>query len=163
MQKEWNIFNRSFFAVSVFNINSRCLKPKSTYMRKLFLFLLLCYFCQLCYAQQIEPTKNQTSLEVYKKRRATFKTAGWISLGTGLLLAGTSFHHYFIKNRAYGSWDSEPVFFIGGGLMIASIPLFILARQNKIKAGLAFRPEKVQSPLAALNTPYAALSFQINW
>ena len=88
---------------------------------------------------------------------------GWAALGTGVVLASYSLYDYFIKDGANGTWELEPLFFVGGSLIVASVPCFILARHNKVKAGLALKRERL-SPSLVLSKPYyPALSLQIRW
>ena len=133
------------------------------YMRKLFLLLALGFFSDFGYAQQLDSLKSTTPIEVYKKRRTTYNTIGWAMLGTGVALAGYSFYDYAVKKGYNGTWELEPLFYTGGGMAIASIPFFILARHNKIKAGLALKKERLLPATVFSKLYYPALSFHLHW
>lgn len=132
-------------------------------MRKLFALVLFCFLLQIIYAQPTDSTKRTLSIEAYTKKRTTYNAIGWTMLGTGVVLAGYSYYHYFIKNGANGTWELEPMFFVGSGLTIASVPFFILARKNKIKAELALRKEQLLSTVVFSRPYYPAFALQIHW
>ena len=131
------------------------------HMRKIFVLAGLCFLLQTGYGQQTDSLKRQ-QVELYKKRRNTYNTVGWILLGTGLTLSMYSYFQYE-KNGFNGTWELEPLFFVGGGMAIASIPFFILARHNKVKARLALKAERVLPTTMFLKPDYPAISLQLHW
>ncbi|MCY7421361.1 MAG: hypothetical protein LH478_06405 [Chitinophagaceae bacterium] len=94
------------------------------------------------------------------KRRATRNTIGWVLLGSGVTMAAVSYLTY-AGNGFNGTWKLEPLFNAGCVSVIASVPFFIMARQNKIKARFAVNLQKTPLETAFLKTYYPSLSLRI--
>lgn len=78
----------------------------------------------------------------YWKRHQTFKTLGWASLlgGVGCICSAFALDN---QDKAM-----KVLLWGGGGLALASFPLFGLARSNKLKArSLSLQGQSLSSPL----------------
>jgi hypothetical protein len=127
------------------------------------LLFLFCFSFQMACAQHDSTMKHTTSLETYKKRRTTYNTIGWATLGTGIVLAGYSIYNHVYINGSNGHWDLESLFYVGEGLAIASVPFFILAGINKRKARLVLKGERLTSSIMFQRPYYPAISLQLHW
>ena len=96
----------------------------------------------------------------YMKRRNTFNTLGWVMLGAGVVMSGTSYLIYS-SNGFNGTWDLEPLFIAGLVTTGASIPVFIAASINKRKARLLLKGENVLFRPPSLRLGYPAIALQI--
>jgi len=131
-------------------------------MKTLFLFLLLTLALLSGQAQKVDTLHRNIPVDGYLKKRAAFNTTGWILLGVGIATAGYSYLNY-ANNGFNGTWKLEPLFFVGGGMAIASVPFFVLARANKVKAGLALKEERLLPGTVFAKPKYPALSLQLQW
>ncbi len=132
-------------------------------MRKkaaLFFISLLSIFA--VHAQKLDtlPSDAKQQYLGYMKNRSTYKTTGWVLLGTGAALFGTA----YLMNVANG-WNGPTK---GENLLIAGIataaispPFFIVAGVNKRKARLALKGERLTSAIIFHRSTYAALSLSI--
>jgi len=140
------------------------------------LILLLIFSGSFAHAQKTEPTTGMKPGELhdyYLKKQRNNKTAGWIMLGggavvglTGALVTGAESVNAVLIDPLMGNEPSltGPVL-MGVGLvsMLGSIPCFISAGNNKMRADMALKGE----PITLGNKPfrqayYPALSVKIS-
>lgn len=78
--------------------------------------------------------------EYYLQKRKTNMTAGWFCLGIGVVgIAGgvaLDFSDNFLNGGSYNN-TGLTLAYVGGGLVLTSIPLFAAANKNKKKAANA--------------------------
>ena len=110
------------------------------------LFILL-FTPLLIQAQEIDNSFNKTPQEMhdmFMQKHKSKTTAGWITLGSGLVIAGVGFAIIDYDNGLdMGSIIGAGLVVIGGASTLVSVPLFISAGSNKRKAKLALKSEKV--------------------
>ena len=115
-------------------------------------FLIFCVYLlitTLGHAQTIGLAKTKSTQELhddYIKRYKTYKTAGWVLLGSGIgiiVIGGVGIAGWAKQGyNGVNPRSSEDLFFlIGPSVTLASIPLFILAKRNKTKAQLLIKQE----------------------
>ena len=105
------------------------------------LFILL-FTPLLIQAQEIDNSFNKTPQEMhdmFMQKHKSKTTAGSITLGLGLAMAGVGFA---IIDEDYGI-PGAGLILNGGIATLVSVPLFISAGSNKRKAKLALKSEKV--------------------
>lgn len=101
----------------------------------------------------------QIQQSVYWKRHKLFKTLGWTSLLAGVGGVGYGLFSDMSQDKAIGA-------LIGGGcLVLASVPMFGLARSNKQKArSLSLQGRSLVSPLPNGSVSYRpGLSLCLNF
>lgn len=130
-------------------------------MKRIYFSLLPILFYWSVNAQRTDSLLNRTPLQVYQGRQTTYKTAGFLMLGTGLLSAGYAFYEWGIKNGYNGTWELESLFLAGAGLAVASVPMFILSGHNKRKAALVLKSETLPPATGLLRTHYPAMAIRI--
>lgn len=125
-------------------------------MKQFILTTVLLSLITLSHAQAImpgtEPVNDKTLLLKSKKQ----KTAAWFCIGGGAALVTTGFvlgtrkvaedvvNLFTLQNTPQHSYAGENICLITGGVaMLSSIPLFISASNNKRKARLTIKDEKV--------------------
>ena len=111
-------------------------------MKKLFGLFLPIILVIYTYAQQI-PADTVENRQYYLGKSKSQKTAGWIIFGVGaaatltgaiVRAAETSLYIVTIGTSSYSS-NAPEILMIGGVVfMVGSIPLFISAHDNKLKA-----------------------------
>ncbi len=118
------------------------------------LFLICCVFLlttHLVNAQTIKLPKTESTKSLYDnylEKYKGYRTTGRVLLGSGIGLiigGGIAFAAYAKQGYNGGApKTAETLFFIiGPGAALASIPFFVLAKQNKRKAELAIKGESV--------------------
>lgn len=139
-------------------------------MKKFFFLVFLTLIAQLAYTQKIDTSftsinSPQALHDSYMKKRRANKTAGWIMLGSGVaMFVGGSlinFNENFLNSHgddSKGAWLA----YLGVASTLGSIPLFIAARKNKLKARLALKGEAVTIGNKMLSkSAYSALALTI--
>lgn len=115
-------------------------------------------------AQKVD-TANRNSQKdgysYYMKRRTINNAAGWVLLGSGLIIASASYLTY-VNNGFNGVWKQESLFYFGGIVAAASIPFFVAASTNKRKARLSLKSESITPGKLILKPVYPAISFAID-
>ncbi len=112
--------------------------------------IVLCFLMftpLLVKGQEIDNSYNTPPHELnymYLKKHKTQKTIGWICLGSGAVmilggLAINSSQGWGEGNQNNGLWLS----YLGAGVVLTSVPLFISAGSNKRKAEIALKKETV--------------------
>ena len=118
------------------------------------LSLVLMFTFQSTLCQVIdEPETNksqQESYNFYMSKKKSNETTGWILLGSGaamfiggLVLADSAEIDDGIGGITKKAVGAAFLVYGGGGLAIASVPFFIIARNNKNKANLALKGETI--------------------
>lgn len=108
---------------------------------KSFSLFVLASICMVNYSfAQVDTLK--TSYDYLKKKRNTYNTLGWVSLGTGttLILVGAAVAAGDVLSPN-SSNRSEIIADIGLVAALGSIPLFLVAHKYKKKARLALKNE----------------------
>ena len=108
-----------------------------------------------------EPKTAQEMHDMFMKKSKAKSTAAWITLGSGVFLAGVGFATIDYDNGfATGSVIGAGLVVIGGASTLVSAPFFISAGSNKRKAKLALKGETVSSGFYG-NTNNYSLSISI--
>ncbi len=101
-------------------------------------------------AQKNDPANTASTQALhdnYIQKSKTYKTAGWVILGTGIgmLISGGIIYANYADQGFNGPRPKtgETLIIAGAGAALASIPFFILAKSNKTKATLALKGETV--------------------
>ena len=132
------------------------------------LFIILCFFAlQIVKAQVAEPFEktHEKSHEYYSLKQHQNKKAARICLksGAGLIAVGGI---VAIAGLANSESSATPIgagmFVLGVASTVASIPLFILAGNNKRKARLSLKAETVYYGIKGINSPSLSLSIPLN-
>jgi hypothetical protein len=142
-------------------------------MKKLsFIFFVSLLATQLVNAQTIKPHQTESAQELhvnYIEKYKRYKTTGRVLLGSGigLILGGGIVFAVYAKQGYNGAapTTAETLFFIiGPGAALASIPFFVLAKQNKRKAALAIKGESVTlGNTTFYKSNYIALALKIQF
>ncbi len=103
-------------------------------MKKIFFFITLLLVMHTCFSQQTEPAPVLTKQDYLHKSRSQ-KTTALILLpaGAAMVVGGIAINlgdGLFSSTPNKGLWLS----YLGGGVMLSSIPFFIAAGKNKKKA-----------------------------
>lgn len=104
--------------------------------------------------------KTNEQYRYYMSQRKTYNIAGAIMLTGGLIMSAVSLGGW-AGDDFNGPWKNETMFFAGGGLALASIPMFIIAGKNKRKAKLALKGETVGWGKWRRGGNYLAVGFSI--
>jgi hypothetical protein len=133
-------------------------------MRKktvLFIVLLLSIFA--VHAQRLDTLSSHSRQQYLKyiKKRSTYKTLGWVLLGTGVALFGTAYL-INVENGWNGEDKAENLFAAGFIAAAVSPPFFILAGISKRKARLALKGERLTSAIMFQRPYFPAISLKIN-
>ena len=126
--------------------------PKLLNMKKLLLTVCSCLLIlHFVNGQLIERTKvasTQQPTNKYIEKYKTYKTIGWVFLGSGIgLIAGSGIVVATWAKQGYNG--TSPVtaeallLIVGPAAALSSIPFFILAKNNKKKARLSLKEEAV--------------------
>ena len=109
---------------------------------------------QLVSAQKTDttalPSSSKHLYDLYWRRHKTFNTIGWLLVAPGAamfitgLAEGSSNSDIFSSNYSYNK--GEALFFIGGAMVLASIPCFILSGTNAHRAYLELKNASVPGP-----------------
>ena len=133
--------------------------------RTFFAVITFLVFSTAATAQRLDSTGQITPARQdynrYLKQRNTFNKLGWIMLGAGAVMCGTSYLAY-ARNGFNGTWDLEPLFIAGlvsGG---TSLPLFVAASVNKRKARLALKGENFFLRTQGFGARYPAIVLQLS-
>jgi hypothetical protein len=139
-------------------------------------------FLALLILQSVKGQKNDTSgisspqalHDMFMHKRAANNTVGWLMLGSGvgLAIAGiainldSGFNIDLSGGNAAASTDNNSkglwLSYLGGAMTLASIPFFISAHDNKIKAKLALKGESVSTGhISPENVNFAAIALVI--
>ena len=130
-------------------------------MKSIFLLVLAILFLINDCAAQDTPVPSKDSYQYLMKKRRTFKTLGWVSVGTGatLILVGAAAATGELLSGSSKN-NSEVIADIGLVAALASVPLFIMSHSYKKKAQLALKNEQsFLKPWKGMR--YPALAFQI--
>ena len=103
-------------------------------VRILLIFLVLLFTFQLVYSQKTEPLSEQFQQEMYdfhSLKHKRLKTTGFILLGVGV---GTVITGIIIGNSDNDIYTGAGLVLLGTLPVIASVPVFIIAKTNKRKA-----------------------------
>jgi hypothetical protein len=115
-------------------------------MQKIILGIVLFTFCYSASGQL------SLSREQYESRRNTFKVIGWIILPVGLIAViatAKDVQGFIIFGNEKRNYTAETINSIGLGMVLASIPCFIIAHGYKKKAAsISFSTEKIKQDLA---------------
>jgi hypothetical protein len=132
-------------------------------MRKIIVLLLISLLSIFSInAQGIDTLPGEVNHEYlrYMKKRSNNKTLGWVFLGAGVALFGTA----YLSNVANG-WNGtnllDGMAEVGIASTALSIPFFIIAGENKRKARLALKGERLTSAIIFDRITYPALSLSI--
>ncbi|MGH2554045.1 MAG: hypothetical protein ACRDEB_10025 [Chitinophagaceae bacterium] len=109
-------------------------------MKKIILFSLLLLLSATTFSQQTTTATSLTKTD-YLRKSKNQKTAAWVLLGAGSACLA-------IAAPGNVSFDILPALVIGGGgMVVASIPLFIASGKNKKKAmNMSFRFQHTPVP-----------------
>ena len=146
-------------------------------MKPLLLLCLAIHVCIILPAQRVDSIAIKPSTDYLKKSKKQ-KTAAWVLLGGGTLLATIGagigvadatevvLTGLFTGEEAQTSSVGPALSLIGLTAMVGSIPLFVAARKNKKKAtaaSLSFKMENATqlSRLAFVKSQYPAVSYKI--
>src|SRR5690242_14231762 len=127
--------------------------------KRAFLFMIGMLGMAALHAQKVDSLSEIARQQYlsYMKKRSTNKTFGWVLVGTGAALFGSTF---LINNN--NGWNGptkhQDLFVVGIGAAALSIPFFISASVNKRKAGLVLKGENVAFPGNTLHSPYPAIA-----
>jgi hypothetical protein len=130
------------------------------------LLILILFSMQLVSAQKTDTSSlrsPQASYDFYMRKHKTNHIIGWSCLGggTAMLIGGIAIkvNNGFLSNNSQGQWLT----YLGLATTVASIPFFISAGTNKLKARLSL---KAQSISIGNYTPdklrYATVAFTIS-
>lgn len=136
-------------------------------MKKIIVFPLLLLLSAASFSQQKSPSPTLTKQD-YLKKSKNQKTAAWVLLGGGAVLAGAGF---LIGDSKESSFNDASTGAVIGGIgvlsMIGSIPLFIASAKNKkrgMSASAYFKKEDIIIPrgYGMVRSSFPALSVKIN-
>lgn len=146
-------------------------------MKQQFLFFLFIFIGFNSFSQFIENSKDKLSINQpdYYTKSENQKSAGWVLLGVGtvctvggfLMSNDKNINHD--KNFGFGdSFDSETFLIVGGAILAsASVPFFIAAHANKLKAksiSARININQIENhSLFKTKLCYPSLSININW
>jgi hypothetical protein len=131
--------------------------------KKTILFIIGLLGIFTVYAQRLDTLSSGSEQQYlrYMKKRSTYKTIGFVLVGTGVTLAAG----YFLINSANG-WNGhnkgEGMFEVGIATVVLSTPLFIMAGANKRKARLALKGERLTSAVRYQRPYFPAFSVRIS-
>lgn len=145
-------------------------------MKPLLLFCLAIHVCIILPAQRVDSLAIKPSTDYLKKSKSQ-KTAAWILLGGGTLLATIGagittadatevvLTGLFTGEEAHTSSAGPILSLVGLTAMVGSIPLFIAARKNKKKAAASFSFKMENATqvnrLAFVKSQYPAVAYRI--
>jgi hypothetical protein len=117
---------------------------KTNIMKKVLLLITIVYLAQNAQGQGIKGNKKldqMTQLEkgnYFKLKSKDQKLAGWLLLGSGIVLYGISLGTGYIDpydpNPTTSTKTSDITFILGTGSMIGSLTCFIMGSKNKGRA-----------------------------
>jgi len=130
---------------------------------KVFLFIIALLSILAVHAQRLDtlPIGSQQLYSKYMKRSSTYKTIGWVLLGTGVVMFGTTYL-VNVENGWNGATQGEDLFGVGIAVAALSTPFFILAGASKRKAKLVLKGERLTSAILSQRLYYPAVSLKIN-
>jgi hypothetical protein len=114
-------------------------------------FIILLFTFNYSFAQLSEPPPNsppQEFYDYYKLKQKKNKTTALILLGAGTIVAVGNYISYS-NSTTKGFAGNVPstsqivIFGIGGASALASIPFFISAGKNKMKANMSLKGESI--------------------
>lgn len=129
------------------------------------LYLVYLFSTSRAQAQKVDtayPDPPRPSYNFYMKKRAINNTAGWILLGSGLIISSASFLTY-VNNGFNGVWKQEGLFYFGGITAVAGIPFFVAAGANKRKARLSLKQESITPGKGISRSRYPAISISMSF
>ena len=134
-----------------------------TIRNKSLLFIVFLFGFFAVHAQRLD-TSSSSSKQLYLKymqRRSTYKTIGWVLLGGGAALFGTT---YLVNNANgfNGPTKGENLFTAGFIAAAVSPVFFIMAGVNKRKARLTLKGERLTSAALFRGPCFPAVSLRIN-
>lgn len=135
-------------------------------MKKLFILFISLVFLNNVKGQELHTQINQTPQEIYDfhiQKRKNNKTAGWITLGSGvaMIIGGVAIN---ISGGVLGDSDETSkglwLSYLGGAVTLVSIPLFISAGKHKRKAKI-----QLQNGAVGFNNEfkYSGVSFTFSF
>jgi hypothetical protein len=108
----------------------------------------------------LSPTKR-TMYDLYWKRHKTLNTVGWVLVvpGAAMFITGVAeaSNNSFLSSD-YSPTKGEALFFVGGAMVLASIPCFILSGTNARRAYLELKSGNVPGVQGA---NYAGIGIKI--
>lgn len=119
------------------------------------------------YAQQAPVNTSHETYESYMKKRKNNRGVGWLLLGGGLVfvVGGTAInlrHNLIFDSNTSDDNEGLWAVYLGGASMLASVPFFVAAGDNKKKALMVKnQPAATLQPLKFRSMP--SLTFVINF
>jgi hypothetical protein len=139
----------------------------------LLIFIQVILLLQIAGAQQITRASSDSiknDYHYYMKKRSTYNTVGWVCLGTGVGLGiiglgetvGGGINVGLSGSNNQMVSKGAVLFAIGNVVALASIPFFISAHHNKMKASLSLKKAGITINNHILyNSGYTALCIKI--
>jgi hypothetical protein len=114
------------------------------------------------HAQRLDTLSSDAKQQYlgYMKNHSTYKTTGWVLLGTGAALFGTAYRMN-VANGWNGPTKGESLVIAGIATAAISPLFFIVAGVHKRKERLALKGERLTSAIIFHRSTYAALSLSI--
>ncbi len=131
--------------------------------KRAFLFMVAMLGMAALHAQKVDSLSETASQQYlsYMKKRSTNNTFGWVLVGTGAALFGSTF--LINNNNGWnGPTKNQDMFVVGIGAAALSIPFFIAASVNKRKADLVLKGERLSSTRMFPHSAYPAIAFRVN-